>query len=113
MPNILGPFYYSEMKPTVKLIYMSCPTLCNPVDYSLPESSVHGIFQARTHGLCFILQRIFPTQGWSLHLLMSSALAGGFFTTSATWEAPTYLHTSLKEFFFFCSHNFCNSHVWM
>ena len=24
-----------------------CPTLCNPMDYSLPESSVHGIFQAR------------------------------------------------------------------
>ena len=26
----------------------SCPTLCNPMDYSLPGSSVHGIFQART-----------------------------------------------------------------
>ena len=25
----------------------SCPTLCNPVDFSLPGSSVHGIFQAR------------------------------------------------------------------
>ena len=24
-----------------------CPTLCNPVDWSLPGSSVHGIFQAR------------------------------------------------------------------
>ena len=24
-----------------------CPTLCNPVDYSLPVSSVHGILQAR------------------------------------------------------------------
>ena len=24
-----------------------CPTLCNPMDYSLPDSSVHGIFQAR------------------------------------------------------------------
>ena len=24
-----------------------CPTLCNPMDYSLPGSSVHGIFQAR------------------------------------------------------------------
>ena len=23
-----------------------CPTLCNPVDCSLPGSSVHGIFQA-------------------------------------------------------------------
>ena len=25
----------------------SCPILCNPVDYSLSDSSVHGIFQAR------------------------------------------------------------------
>ena len=47
-----------------KLLY-SCPTLCDPVDCSLPASSVHGILQAR------ILQwvansfsrGIFPTQG--------------------------------------------------
>ena len=25
----------------------SCPALCNPMDCSLPGSSVHGIFQAR------------------------------------------------------------------
>ena len=25
-----------------------CPTLCDPMDYSWPDSSVHGIFQART-----------------------------------------------------------------
>ena len=25
----------------------SCPTLCNPMDCSPPDSSVHGIFQAR------------------------------------------------------------------
>ena len=25
----------------------SCPTLCDPVDCSPPDSSVHGIFQAR------------------------------------------------------------------
>ena len=25
----------------------SCPTLCDPTDYSLPGSSVHGILQAR------------------------------------------------------------------
>ena len=25
----------------------SCLTLCNPMDYSLPGSSIHGIFQAR------------------------------------------------------------------
>ena len=25
----------------------SCPTLCDPMDYSLPGSSVHGILQAK------------------------------------------------------------------
>ena len=29
------------------LVTQSCPTLCDPMDYSLPGSSVHGIFQAR------------------------------------------------------------------
>ena len=27
-------------------VTQSCPTLCNPMDCSLPGSSVHGIFQA-------------------------------------------------------------------
>ena len=31
----------------VKSERRSCPTLCNPIDCSLPGSSVHGIFQAR------------------------------------------------------------------
>ena len=29
------------------LVSKSCLTLCDPMDYSLPNSSVHGIFQAR------------------------------------------------------------------
>ena len=28
-------------------VAQSCPTLSNPMDYSLPDSSIHGIFQAR------------------------------------------------------------------
>ena len=31
----------------VWLVAGSCPTLCDPMDYSPPGSSVHGIFQAR------------------------------------------------------------------
>ena len=27
-------------------VAQSCPTLCDPLDCSLPSSSVHGIFQA-------------------------------------------------------------------
>ena len=35
-----------------------------------------------------LLQEIFPTQGSNPHLFTSPALAGKFFTASATWEAP-------------------------
>ena len=28
-------------------VTQSCPTLCDPMDNSLPDSSVHGILQAR------------------------------------------------------------------
>ena len=40
-------------------------------------------------GCHVLLQGIFPTQG-SNPCLMSPALAGGFFTTSTTWEASGY-----------------------
>ena len=29
------------------LVTQSCPTVCDPMDCSLPDSSVHGVFQAR------------------------------------------------------------------
>ena len=29
-------------------LLQSCPALCDPMDYSLPSFSVHGILQART-----------------------------------------------------------------
>ena len=28
-------------------VTQSCPTLSDPMDYSLPGSSIHGIFQSR------------------------------------------------------------------
>ena len=46
-------FTFLKEKPTIFLkrmhayVAQSCPTLCDPVDCSLPGSSVHGIFQAR------------------------------------------------------------------
>ena len=33
-------------KRLVSEVAQLCPTLCDPMDYSLPGSSVHGIFQA-------------------------------------------------------------------
>ena len=36
-----------KVKSESEVIQSSCPTLSDPMDYSLPGSSVHGIFQAR------------------------------------------------------------------
>ena len=51
-----------------------CQTLCDPMDYNLPGSSIHGILQVRiiewvAHSL---LQGIFPTHGLNLGLLHCS-----------------------------------------
>ena len=48
---------------------------------------------------CHALQGIFPTQGWNPGL-ESAALAGRFFTTSATWETTDQIKLSL---ILFCS----------
>ena len=52
-------------------LLQSCPILCDPMDCTLPGSSVHEIFQARIPewGTISYVQGIFPTQGSNLHLL--------------------------------------------
>ena len=49
----------------------SCQILCDPMDCSLPDSSVHGISPGNDTGVdCHtLLQGIFPTQGQNSHLL--------------------------------------------
>ena len=82
-----------------------CLTLCDPMNCSLSGSSVHGILQARILDWvpCPPLE-IFPTQG-SNPILMSFALASRFFTTSATWEAPTYIHKSTQMLIYEYDHS--------
>ena len=47
------------------LVTQSCPTLCDPMDCSLPGPSVHGHSSGKDTGVgCHALfQGIFPTQG--------------------------------------------------
>ena len=72
------------------LVTQSCPTLCNPMDCSLPGFSVHGILQARIlEWVTVIPPRDLPDPGIEPKSLMSPALASRFFTTSATWEAQS------------------------
>ena len=59
-------------------VVQSCPTLCNPMDYSPSGLSVRGDSPGQNTGVgsCFLLQGIFPTR--------VSRIAGGFFTVWAT-----------------------------
>ena len=64
------------------LVVQSCPTLCDPMDCSLPDSAIHGILQAR------ILERVaIPfSRGSSQarYQTQVSCIAGRFFTIRAT-----------------------------
>ena len=56
---------YVPLKWKVKVkVTQSCPTLCNPMDYT-----VHGILQARIVGSLSLLPEIFPTQESNRDLL--------------------------------------------
>ena len=69
-------------------LLQSCPTLRNPLNCNLPGSSVHGILQEESwSGLPLPPPGDLPDPGDERVPLTSPALAGGFFTTSATWEA--------------------------
>ena len=46
--KLLWGSVFSQIKWTLCLVHVQlCPILCNPMDCGPPESSVHGIFQAR------------------------------------------------------------------
>ena len=67
-----------------------CPALYGPMDYTLPDSSVHGIFQARIlEWVTISCSRDLPDPGIELVSLASPALAGRVFTTSTTREVPS------------------------
>ena len=62
------------------LITKLCPTLCNPMDYSLPGSCAPGISQART--LEWVVISSFRGSSWPRDQTRVFCLAEGFFTLS-------------------------------
>ena len=69
-------------------LLLSYPTLCDHMDCSLPGSSVHGTSQARIlEWVAMLSSRGSSNPGIKPASLMSLALAGWFFITSATCEA--------------------------
>ena len=65
-------------------VAQSCPTLCNPVNYSLPGSTIYGIFEARILEFVAISfsRRSFPPRDW----ISVFCIVGRRFTVWATRE---------------------------
>ena len=78
----------------------SCPTLCDPMDHSLPGFPLSLGFSRRGwwSGLPCPPPGILPHPGIELAYLKSPASAGGFFTTSTTWEAHLKPEYTFKLF---------------
>ena len=76
------------------LVAQSCPTLCHPMDCSLPGFSVHGTLQAR------ILEWVaipFPrASSWPRDWTPVSCITGRFFTVWITREVQLLLQTKVN-----------------
>ena len=80
------PYLKRPLKNMKVLVAQLCLTLCNPMDYSPPGSSVHGILQART--LEWVAIPFLRGSSWLRSWTWISHIAGRFFIIWATREAP-------------------------
>ena len=76
-------------------IAQSCLTLCNPMDYSPPGSSIRGIFQARV--LEWVAISFSRGSSWSKDRTQVSRIAGRRFTVWATREATIQNNNKTKK----------------
>ena len=77
------------------LVSQLCLPVCDPMDCSLPGSSVHGILQAGI--LKWVAVPFSRGPSWPRDRTQLSCIAGRFFTIWATREAPV-LHMLLSHF---------------
>ena len=67
-------------------LLQSCSTLCGPMDYSPPGSSIHGIFQARIlEWVAIFFSRDLPHPRIEPESLLSPELAGRFLLRRNLW----------------------------
>ena len=80
----MSQYKYIKFFLTLKMkVAQSCPTLCDPMDYT-----VHGILQVRIlKWVVFPFSRVYYQQRDRTQV---SSIAGGFFTSLATREAQEY-----------------------
>ena len=89
VPFLFLHVYKAQWKLKVK-IAQSCPTLCDPLDCSLPGSSVHGILQARI--LEWVTVHFSRGSSQPRDQTQVSCIAGRFYTIWATREAQNTVH---------------------
>ena len=86
-----------EDKKSKSQVAQSCLTLCNPMDCSLPGSSVRGIFQARI--LEWVAISFSRRSSQPRDRTQVSCISGAFFTIWTTREAPFSLTSSCNPSF--------------
>ena len=97
MPSIQEIVYHRtdnlEKMAYVSQLLQSCLTLCDPMECSLPDPSVHGILQARIlEWAAMPSSRDLPDPGMEP---ASPTLAGGFFTTEPPGKPSAMLKTKI------------------
>ena len=74
-------------------VAQSWPTLCDPTDYSLPGSTIHGIFQARI--LEWVAISFSKRSSWPRDWTRVSCIIGRRFTVWATREVQSTVPTNM------------------
>ena len=105
--HISSPFpsFFDHKKKVKVLVAQSRPTLCNPMDYSPPSSSIHGISQTRI--LEWVAIPFSRRSSWPRGQTCASYIAGRFFTAWATRQAPNTWFYKIKVPLFVCTSHMC------
>ena len=94
------PCHYMEVK--WSKVAQSCPTLCDPMDHSLPGSSVHGIFQARI--LEWVAISFSRGSSQSRDRTQVSRIVGRCFYPLSQWGSPLYGSSCQLKYIQLCHH---------
>ena len=86
-------YFLSKVKWKKVLAAQSCLALCDPIDCSLPSSSIHGIFQGRI--LEWVATSFSRESSWPGLQIEVFVIAGRLFTIWATGEGYSLMTMTL------------------
>ena len=94
LAQLLDISYYISLKVLVKVsVVQSCLTLCGPMVCSLPDSSVHGILQARI--LEWVAIPFSRGSSWPRDQTQVSCIADRFFARYLSHQRSSYILLTL------------------